>query len=390
MNDKVVIVDAIRTPIGKFMGALSDIKSHELGGMLIRELIYRNKLDDKIIDEIIIGQIAGFEPKGNPAREALLYAGVDEKVSAFTINKNCASGLKSVSIASAMIASGYGEVYIAGGMENMSSMPHLLKSTRKGFKMGNVEMVDYLTELLSGMGLTAEAVAEKYKISREEQDLYACRSHELALLAQKNGRFDSQIIPVEYNVKGKKNILNADEGVKVTQYSTISKLKSVFKENGTVTAANSSTINDAASMILLMSEKKAIELGYKPLATIIGFESEGCNPDLMGLGPIFSTNKLLDKLGMCIDDFDLIELNEAFAAQTLAVIKELEIPMNKVNVHGGAISLGHPTGATGAILITKLINDLIYYNKERGLVTLCIGGGMGMSMAIEVYDNDKL
>lgn len=381
--NKVVIVDAIRTPIGKFMGSLSKIESHKLGGILIKEIVKRNNI--KKVDEVIMGQIAMFEPRGNPAREALLYGKLDQSIPAFTVNKNCASSVKSVALAYAYIKAGFGDIYLAGGMENMSKLPYLLKGARTGYRMGDNTVSDSLTDLLEGMGLTAERVADRYNISKAEQDEFALRSQKLAKKAQDNNVFKNQIVPVNY----KDIYLDYDEGVKETSLEKLMNLKPVFKKDGTVTAGNSSTINDAASVILLMSEKKAKELKLTPLAEVIGASSEGCDPDYMGLGPIYSTRKLLKELNMKIEDFDLIELNEAFSAQALAVIKDLNMKLDKVNVHGGAIALGHPTGATGSILITKIVHDLKLLNKKMGLVTLCIGGGMGMSMAIKKYEEEK-
>jgi len=384
MNRNVVIVSAARTPIGSFMGSFSELKAQTLGALTITEAVKRAGIDSSVIDEVIMGNIVGTDPKGNSAREALLEAGLPITVPAFTVNKNCASGLKSVSLASSLIKSGDYAVILAGGMEDMSRIPYVLRNARRGFRMGEQKAEDLLTQLLEGMGLTAERLAEKYNISRTEQDQFAYKSQQKAKTAQERGDFDDEIVPVEVANRKEISIISKDEGVKAdTTLEGLSKLKPVFKEGGTVTAGNSSTINDAGASLMLMSENKAKELGLKPLAKVLGWASAGCEPDIMGIGPVPATQLLLKKTGMKLSDFDLIELNEAFAAQSIAVIKELNLDMDKVNVNGGAISLGHPTGATGAILTAKIIYAMKRRNAGTGLVTLCIGGGQGMSLALE-------
>jgi acetyl-CoA C-acetyltransferase len=384
MSKNVVIVSAVRTPIGKFMGSFSDIKAQILGAVVIKEIIKRTGITPAIIDEVIIGNIVGTEPKGNPAREALLEAGVPITVPAFTVNKNCASSVKSISLAAALIKSGEADIILAGGMENMTKIPYVLRDARRGFRMGDQKAEDLLGQLLEGMGMTAERLAEKYNISRQEQDEFAYHSQMKAVKAQTNGYFNEEIVPVEIDGKKENIVINMDEGVKPdTTLKGLSNLKPVFKKDGTVTAGNSSTINDAGSAILLMSEEKARELNLKPLVKVIGWASAGCDPDIMGIGPVPATRLLMKKTGMQLSDFDLIELNEAFAAQSIAVLRELKFDLDKVNVNGGAISLGHPTGATGSILITKLIYEMKRRSEETGLVTLCIGGGQGMSIALE-------
>lgn len=384
MSRNVVIVSAARTPIGSFMGAFSELKAHTLGAVAMSEVIKRAGIDSSIIDEVILGNIVGTEPKGNPAREALLEAGLPVNVPAFTVNKNCASGLKSVSLAATMIKAGESDIILAGGMENMTRMPYILRNARKGFRMGEQKVEDLLNQLLEGMGLTAERLAEKYNISREEQDEFAFHSQMKAARAQRDGCFDEEIVPIEIINKRGSAYISKDEGIKPnTSLEGLLKLKPVFKNDGTVTAGNSSTINDAGAALLLMSEDKAKKLGLKPLVKILGWASAGCEPDIMGIGPVPATKILMKKIGMKFSDIDLIELNEAFAAQSLAVIKELNLNLDKVNVNGGAISLGHPTGATGSILITKLIYEMKRRSAETGLVTLCIGGGQGMSLALE-------
>lgn len=384
MSRNVVIVSAARTPIGSFMGAFSELKAQTLGAIAMHDVIKRTGIHSSLIDEVIIGNIVGTDPKGNPAREALLEAGIPITVPAFTVNKNCASSVKSVSLAATMIKADESDIILAGGMENMTRIPYVLRNARQGFRMGDQKVEDLLNQLLEGMGLTAERLAEKYNITREEQDEFAFYSQMKATRAQEKGFFEEEIVPVEINSKKGSIIVSKDEGIKPnTSLEVLSKLKPVFKKNGTVTAGNSSTINDAGAAILLMSEDKAKELGLKPLVKVLGWASAGCEPDIMGIGPVPATRLLMKKIGMKIQDIDLIELNEAFAAQSIAVIKELDLDIDKVNVNGGAISLGHPTGATGSILITKLIYEMKRRSAETGLVTLCIGGGQGMSIAIE-------
>lgn len=380
----VVIVSASRTPIGSFMGAFSDVQAKTLGAVSLKETIRRSGIDPRVIDEVIVGNISGTDPKGNPAREAALDAGIPIEVPAFTVNKNCASSIKSVTLAATMIRAGEADIMLAGGMENMTRIPYIIRNARKGLRMGKDTIDDLLSDLLEGMGLTAERLADKYGISREEQDRLAFSSQMKAVKAMELGAFDDEIVPVELMTRKGAITISKDEGVKPgTTLQGLAKLKPAFKKDGTVTPGNSSTINDAGASVLLMSGEKAKELQLKPLARVIGFASAGCDPDIMGIGPVPATRKLLEKTGMKLTDFGLVELNEAFAAQSLAVLRELPFDMDRVNVNGGGIALGHPTGATGSVLITKLIYAMKKRNVEAGLVTLCIGGGQGMSIAIE-------
>ncbi|MBP1917640.1 thiolase family protein [Youngiibacter multivorans] len=381
---EVVIVSASRTPIGSFMGAFSDVQAKTLGAVSLRETIRRSGIDPRIIDEVIIGNISGTDPKGNPAREAALDAGVPIEVPVFTVNKNCASSIKSVSLAAALIKAGEADIMLAGGMENMTRIPYIIRNARKGLRMGKDTIDDLLSDLLEGMGMTAERLVEMYNISREEQDRFAYSSQMKAAKAMESGAFDDEIIPVDVITRKGTVTISKDEGVKPgTTLEGLAKLRATFKKDGTVTAGNSSTINDAGASVLLMSGDKAKELQLKPMAKVVGWASAGCDPDIMGIGPVPATRKLLDKTGMKLSDFGLVELNEAFAAQSLAVLRELDFDIDKVNVNGGGIALGHPTGATGSVLITKLIYAMKKRNVETGLVTLCIGGGQGMSIAIE-------
>ena len=384
MNRDVVIVSAARTPIGSFMGAYTDIKAQTLGAIAIKEAVKRAGIDPSIIDEAIVGNIAGIDPKGNPAREAMLEAGMPIEIPAFTVNKNCASSIKSTSLAAALIQAGEADIMVAAGMENMTRVPYLLRNARTGFRMGNQVSVDLLTDLLEGMGMTAERLATKYNISREEQDQFALRSQINAAKAQELGAFVDEIVNVEVKTRKGITVISKDEGIKPnTTLESLAKLRPTFVKDGTVTAGNSSTINDAGAALVLMSAEKAKQLGLKPLVKIKGWASVGCDPEIMGIGPVPSTRRLLEKTGMHLKDFDLVELNEAFAAQSLAVLRELDFDMNKVNVNGGAIALGHPTGASGAVLLTKLIYSMKKRSAETGLITLCIGGGQGMSIALE-------
>ncbi len=380
----VVIVSASRTPIGSFMGSFSDVQAKTLGAVSLRETIRRAGIDPRIIDEVIIGNISGTDPKGNPAREAALDAGIPIEVPAFTVNKNCASSIKSVSLAATMIKAGEADIMLAGGMENMTRIPYIIRNARKGLRMGKDTIDDLLSDLLEGMGMTAERLAEKYGISRDEQDRFAYSSQMKAAKAMELGAFDDEIVPVDVVTRKGTVTISKDEGVKPgTTLEGLAKLKPAFKKDGTVTPGNSSTINDAGASVLLMSSEKARELQLKPMARVIGWSSAGCDPDIMGIGPVPATRKLLEKTGMKLSDFGLVELNEAFAAQSLAVLRELDFDIDRVNANGGGIALGHPTGATGSVLITKLIYAMKKRNVEAGLVTLCIGGGQGMSIAIE-------
>lgn len=380
---KVYIVEAVRLPIGKFGGSLKDFMAQDLGAIVIKECVKRSGINSNEIDEIIVGNIMQYDPKGNPGREASLKAGIPIEVPSFTINKNCGSSMRAVNLCSSLIKVGDSDIMIAVGMENMSACPYLLKKARFGYRMGDGVIHDSLTDGLVGMGMTAERLAEKYNISRKEQDEFALLSQQKAFKAITDGSFEKEIVPVTIKEKKKEWIFDKDEGVK--QDSTIeklSKLRPAFKKDGTVTAGNSSTINDSAAAVLLASEEKVRELGLKPLAEVISYASAGCDPDIMGIGPVPATKKALRNAEMELDEIDLIELNEAFAAQSLSVIKELGMDIDIVNINGSGISLGHPVGATGAIIVTKLVHQLQRYNKKYGLATMCIGGGQGTAIIL--------
>lgn len=381
---KAYIVEAVRLPIGKFGGSLKNYKVQELGAIAIQECLDRSQLDPKLIDEVIVGNIMQYDPKGNPARETILKTTLPIEVPAFTINKNCGSSMRAISLSASLIKAGEGDIYIAAGMESMTNCPYLLKGARFGYKMGDSIVIDSLTDGLEGMGLTAENLAEKYQISRKEQDEYALNSQIKAEKAKESGVFKEQIVPVKIKERKKEWLLDYDEGIKFnSSIESLSKLKPAFKKDGTVTAGNSSTINDSASALLIVSEDKLKEYNLKPLAEIISYASAGCNPDIMGIGPVPATKKALSIAGLQVDDLDLIELNEAFSAQSISVIKELNLDNEKINIYGSGISLGHPVGSTGAIITTKLAYQLKDLNKKYGLATMCIGGGQGISIILK-------
>lgn len=381
---KTVIISAVRTPIGNFGGSLSNIPAQDIGAIVMEECIKRAGIDSNIIDEVIVGNIIQTDPRGNPGREAALKAKIPINVPAYTVNKNCGSSIKALALGELLIRAKDAEVVLVAGMENMTLAPYILRKARFGYRMGDDVVTDLLTDLLEGMGMTAERLAEKYNITREEQDEFAFNSQMKANKAQSEGRFDGEIVPIQVKERKKEYIFSKDEGIKSsTTMEGLSKLSAVFKKEGTVTAGNSSTINDASAAILLMSEGKAKTLGIKPLAEVVCFASAGVEPEIMGIGPVESTKLALEKSGLTLEDIDLIELNEAFAAQSIAVIKELDLDPKKVNIDGGAIALGHPVGATGAIIVTKLINQLKRNDKTYGLATMCIGGGQGVSIIIK-------
>ncbi|WP_301099418.1 acetyl-CoA C-acetyltransferase [Otariodibacter sp.] len=391
MNN-VVIVSAARTAIGSFNGSLAKVSAVDLGATVIKEVMARVDLAPSSVDEIIMGNVLQAGLGQNPARQSALKAGIPEQISALTINKVCGSGLKSVVLGAQAITSGDADIVVVGGMENMSQAPHILDSkVRLGAKMGNLSLRDSMIEdgLTCAinhyhMGITAENVAEQYGITREEQDNIALRSQSLAKQAITSGAFDREIVPVV--VKNRKGdvIFTTDEYPKFeSTLEGLSKLKPAFKKEGTVTAGNASGINDGAAALLLMSESKALSLGLKPLAYIRSYANSGVDPSVMGLGPIPATKKALNKAKLTLNDIDLIEANEAFAAQFIAVGKELDFDMSKVNINGGAIALGHPIGASGARILVTLLHSMINRDMRLGLATLCIGGGQGISVIIE-------
>ena len=424
----VVIVSGARTAVGNFGGGLKDKKAAELGAVVIREAIrraglrpiitkavkecrpcvfgdfdttefhkkfydYDESLKPVYVNELIMGNVLQAGQGMNPGRQAGVFAGLPEETNAYTVNKVCGSGMKAIANAAQAIKAGDADIIVAGGMESMSNAPYSLPNARWGYRMNmpfgqivDIMVFDGLQEVFYGyhMGLTAESIADAYKISREEQDKFALMSHQRALEATRSGRVSDEIVPVVIpQKKGDPIIVKTDERPMDTTLDKMAKMQPAFKKNGTVTAGNASGINDGSAAVVVMSAEKAKELGLKPLAKILGYDSGGVDPAYMGLGPIPSTLKVLKKLGLTMKDIDLVELNEAFAVQALACIKELEIDINKCNVNGGGVSIGHPIGCTGARITYGLAMELRKRNLKRGLATLCIGGGQGISIVLE-------
>ncbi|MGG4266070.1 acetyl-CoA C-acetyltransferase [Peribacillus simplex] len=388
---EVVIVGAARTPVGTFGGSLANVSAVELGIVAAKEAIKRANISAEMIDEVLIGNILSAGLGQNVARQVAIHAGIPETTPAMAVNKLCGSGLRTVIMGAQFIALGDADVILAGGIESMSNAPYLLPNYRFGQKMGNAEAVDSMTyDALTDvfnqyhMGVTAENIAEQWKISREKQDEFALDSQMKAEKAQLEGRFADEIVPVEYKRRGKTVLVDQDEhprhGLTIDQ---LTKLRPAFKENGTVTAGNASGINDGGAMLVLMSKEKADELGLETLATIKSYANAALDPKIMGYGPVPATRKALAKAGLTIDDIDLLEVNEAFAAQSLAVLKDLELKPEKVNVNGGAIALGHPVGASGARILVTLLYEMKHRDAKTGLATLCIGGGQGTALIVE-------
>ncbi len=390
--EDVVIVAAARTAVGKFSGTLANLPASALGTRVIGALLERSALRPEQVDEVILGQVLTAAVGMNPARQASLGAGLPIEVPAMTINKVCGSGLKSLHLAAQAIRCGDADVVVAGGQENMSMAPHCLPNSRNGAKMGDWAMVDSmikdgLWDIFNDyhMGCTAENLCQKYGITREEQDAFAAASQQKTEAAQKAGRFKDEIVPVAIpQRKGEPLVFDADEFPRHgTTVETLAKLRPAFKDDGTVTAGNASGINDGAAGVILTSAAKARELGLEPLARIAAYASAGVDPALMGIGPVPATRRCLDKAGWTIDDLDLIEANEAFAAQAIAVNRELGWDTGRVNVNGGAIALGHPIGASGARILVTLLHEMLKRDSHKGLATLCIGGGQGVAIALE-------
>lgn len=390
---RVVLAAAYRTPIVVFGGAFKDVPAYDLGATLIEHIIKETGLNPSEIDEVIIGNVLQAGQGQNPARIAAMKGGLPETVPAFTVNKVCGSGLKSIQLAYQSIVTGENDIVLAGGMENMSQSPMLVNNSRFGFKMGHQSMVDSmvydgLTDVFNQyhMGITAENLVEQYGISREEQDTFAVNSQHKAVRAQQNGEFDSEIVPVSIpQRKGEPILVTKDEGVRENvSVEKLSRLRPAFKKDGTVTAGNASGINDGAAMMLVMSEDKAKELNIEPLAVLDGFGSHGVDPSIMGIAPVGAVEKALKRSKKELSDIDVFELNEAFAAQLLAVDRELKLPPEKVNVKGGAIALGHPIGASGARVLVTLLHQL-NDEVETGLTSLCIGGGQAIAAVVSKY-----
>lgn len=387
----VVIVAATRTAIGAFQGSLANVSAVELGSTVIRALLKQTGLDPASVDEVILGQVLTAGCGQNPARQSAINAGLPHSVPALTVNKLCGSGLKTVSMAAQAIRCGDADVIIAGGMESMSLAPYVLAKARTGLRMGHTQLADSLLQdgLIDAfndyhMGITAENLAECYSLTREEQDHYAARSQRLACAAIEAGRFRDEITPVAIpQRKGDPLLFATDEQPRAeTSAESLAKLKPAFKKDGSVTAGNASTLNDGAAAVLLMSAAKAKALGLPVLATIQAYASVGVDPQIMGIGPVSASKKCLDKAEWNLADLDLIEANEAFAAQALSVGKELGWDIDKVNVNGGAIALGHPIGASGCRVLVSLLHEMIRRDAKKGLATLCIGGGQGVALAV--------
>ena len=419
---EAVIVSGVRTAIGNYGGALQDVPAVKLGSIVIKEALKKAGLKPKgdasyapeslknegvielekkyadwdegakevVVDEVIMGNVIQGGQGQNVARQSSIYAGVLKEVNAFTVNKVCASGMKAVALAAQSIKAGDAEIVVAGGMENMSGVPYYLPSARWGARMFNAEMVDGMvhdglweTFYNYHMGVTSENIAEKYGITREEQDAFALESNNRALAAIKDGTFKEEIVPVEVRVKREVKAFDTDEHPRETSMELLGKLPTVFKKDGGVTAGNASAITDAAAALVIMSADKAKELNLKPMATIRSYAAGGVDPAYMGLGVVPATKKVLKLAGLSLNDIDYLELNEAFASQSLGCVRELNIDMSKTNLHGGGISLGHPIGCTGARILVTLACEMQRRNLQLGLAALCIGGGQGMAMVIE-------
>lgn len=392
MNEDIVIVAAGRTAVGAFSGSLSGIPATELGSIVIKDLLQKTGVEADQVDEVILGQVLTAGVGQNPARQSAIGAGLPDKVPAMTINKVCGSGLKAVHLAMQAIACGDADIVIAGGQENMSQSAHVLPGSRNGNKMGNWKMLDTmitdgLTDVFNQchMGVTAENIAKRYDFSRAGQDAFAAESQRRAEVAQNNNVFDDEIIPVEVPQRRADPIIfKQDEFPRHgTTVEGLAKLRAAFDNDGTVTAGNASGINDGAAAVMVMARSKAEELGLEPLVRIVAFASAGVDPAIMGTGPIPASIKCLDKAGWQVSDLDRIEANEAFAAQAMSVNQEMGWDVDKVNVNGGAIALGHPIGASGCRVLVSLIHELKRSDSNKGLATLCIGGGMGVAMAVE-------
>lgn len=387
----VVIVSAVRTAIGAYGKTLKDVPAVDLGAVVIKEAVKRAGIKPQLISEVIFGNVLQAGLGQNPARQAAVKAGLPVEIPALTLNKVCGSGLRSISLAAQIIKAGDADVIVAGGMENMSAAPFILENARWGYRMGHNDLVDEM--IRDGlwdafndyhMGVTAENVAEQWNVTREEQDEFSLSSQKKAEEAIKGGQFKEEIVPVVIKTKKGEIIFDTDEFPRFgNTIEALAKLKPIFKENGTVTAGNASGLNDGAAALVIMSADKAKELGIKPLAKIASYGSAGLDPAIMGYGAFYATKAALDKVNLKAEDLDLIEANEAYASQSIAIAKDLNLDMSKVNVNGGAIALGHPIGASGARILVTLLHAMKNRDAKRGLATLCIGGGQGTAMIVE-------
>jgi acetyl-CoA C-acetyltransferase len=392
--DQIVIVSGVRTPVGKFQGSLSDVPATRLGAVAVREAVKRAQLQPGQIDECIMGNVVSAGLGQNPARQAAIFGGLPPEVSAVTVNMVCGSGLRAIALAAQSIQTGNADIIVAGGMESMTNAPYLLPQARSGFRMGNAVAVDSMVndglwDVYNDfhMGHTAELVADKYHITREEQDCFALASHQKAAAAWREGRFAAEVVPVEIPAKKKgqsPTLFERDESIREdTTIETLRALKPAFKKDGTVTAGNAPGVNDAAAAVVVMSTAKARDLNLKPLARIVAHATSGIDPKWVMMAPVNGARKALAKAGWSIADIDLFEVNEAFAAQALAVTRELGIPPDKVNVNGGSVAIGHAIGASGARVLVTMMYELIRRNAHRGLAALCLGGGNSVAMCIE-------
>ena len=391
MARKVVLAGACRTAIGVMGGQFANTSAVELGTIVIKEALKRAGVSPDQVDEVYMGNVIQAGNGQNPARQAAVYAGIPNEVPATTINELCGSGLHCVNLAAKLIAAGDADIIVAGGMENMTMAPYMLRNGRYGYRMGNATIEDAmikdgLTDAFHNyhMGITAENICEQWGLTREELDEFAAWSQNKCEKAMAEGKFKDEIVPVEVKKKKETILVDTDEGPRkgITKEG-LAKLRPAFKKDGMVTAGNASGINDGAAALIVMSEEKAKELGVTPMATWIGGELAGCDPAIMGIGPVYSTRKVMKKLGMEIGDFDLIEANEAFAAQSVAVGKDLGFDLSKLNVNGGAIALGHPVGCSGARILVSLLYEMQKEDVHTGLATLCVGGGMGCSAVVK-------
>src|SRR5512146_1411436 len=392
--EDVVIISGVRTPVGKFQGSLSEFSATQLGAMVVREAVKRANLDPQQVDECIMGNVVSAGLGQNPARQAALFGGLPPEVGAMTINKVCGSGLKAVALAAQAIQTGNSDIVVAGGMESMTNAPYLLPQARKGYRLGNSQIIDSvvndgLWDIYNNyhMGLTGENVAQKYGVTREQQDEFAVNSHRKAVQAWNECRFKSQVIPVEIPAKKKgeaPTFLEKDEGPRAdTTAEALRNLKPVFKKDGTVTAGNASTMNDGAAAVVVTTASRAEQLGVDPMVRIVAQATSGIEPEWVMMAPVDGIRKIWAKTGWKPDEVDLYEINEAFAVQSVAVIKELGLDPNKVNVTGGAVALGHPIGASGCRILVTLLHEMARRDAKKGLASLCIGGGMGVALAVE-------
>ena len=392
MRENIVIMSGARTAIGSFGGSLKDLEATDLGGIAIKEALKRAQVAPEDVDEVVMGCVGQAAENAFMARVSSIKAGIPYEATALTVNRLCSSGLQAIVTAAMEIDNGFCDIAVAGGGESMNNIPYYLRKARRGYRMGHAELEDGLVTALSDpitrdhMGITAENIAERYHISREDQDAYALMSQQRAAKARDEGKFKDEIIPVEVKVSKKETkIFDTDEHIRDnTTREKLAKLRPAFKKDGTVTAGNASGINDCGAAVVLMKEEEAKRRGRKPVVRIVDFAAAGVDPAYMGIGPVPAVRKLLKKTGLTLDDIGLIELNEAFASQSLACIRELGLDIEKVNVNGSGISMGHPIGATGCIITIKLMNEMVRRQVKYGIATLCIGGGQGLAVLFEL------